>query len=151
MLRDTSKERDSLPSTRAPESEAHRIARRTAEQATVRASGRRPASVYWLIARNENGRLKVLALGLSDGEEVLAVFSHEEEAEMFLRLGQVRFDSWQVRKSTAGELVSVLSGPYAHVKVVALDPVPEMLVERTVGLVSLSRERFTNLVLRSRI
>jgi hypothetical protein len=146
MLRDPAKERDSIPSTLAAESEANPVARRTAEQA----SGRCPALVYWLIARNENGRLRVLVLSLADGEEVLPVFSYEEEAEMFLRLEQVGFESWQTRKSTAGELISVLYGPCADVKRVALDLVPEMLIERTVGLVSLSRERFANLVLRGR-
>jgi len=33
------------------------------------------------------------------------------------------------------------------VKHVALDPLPEMVIERTLGLVSLSRERFLELVL----
>lgn len=147
MLRDTSKDRDSLTNTLAPESEASRATRRTAEQASGRASGRRAGSAYWLIARNENCRLKVLASGLADGEEALPVFSYEEEAEMFLRLGHVRFDGWRVRESTAGELISVLYGPCAGVERVALDPLPEMFVERTVGLVSLSREHFVNLVL----
>ena len=76
----------------------------------------------------------------------MPVFSHEEEAEMFLRLWEVRFHGWQVRESTAGELVSVLCGPCASVERVALDPLPEMVLERTVGLVSLSRERFVDLV-----
>jgi hypothetical protein len=86
--RDTSKERDSITNTLAPEREANRAARRTVEQeASGRASGRHPASVYWLITRNENGRLKFLALSLTGGEEVLPVFTSEEEAEMFLSLG----------------------------------------------------------------
>jgi hypothetical protein len=150
MLRDVSKERDSLTNTPAPESEANR-ARRTVKQASgrapERAPGRYPGSAYWLIARNENSRLEVLATGLTGGEKALPVFSHEEEAEMFLRLWEVGFDGWQVRESTAGELISVLYGPCAGVERVVLDPLPEMIVERTVGLVSLSRERFVDLVL----
>lgn len=146
MLRDVPKERDSLTNTPAPESEANR-ARRTVKQASGRAPGRYPGSAYWLIARNENGRLEVLATGLAGGEEAMPVFSHEEEAKMFLRLWEVEFDAWQVRESTAGELISVLYGPCTSVEHVALDPLPEMLVERTVGLVSLSRERFVDLVL----
>jgi len=146
MLRDTSKERSSLNDTPAPESEANR-AKRTTEQASARVSGRQPDSAYWLLVRNENGGLEVLATDLAGGEEALPVFSHEEEAEMFLRLGQAGFDGWQARESTAGELISLLYGPCAGVERVALDPLPEMLVERTVGLVSLSRERFVDLVL----
>jgi hypothetical protein len=95
---------------------------------------------YWLIAKNGNGRIEVLTLE-RDGEGMLPVFSHEEEAEMFLRLGSVG-EEWGVSESWAGELVSVLYGPCAGVKEVALDPLPEMVAERTVGLVSLLRERF---------
>jgi len=91
--------------------------------------------------------LEVLAIDLAAGEEALPVFSHEEEAEMFLRLGRVGFEGWQARESTAGELISVLYGPCAGVKRVVLDPLPEMIAEWTVGLVSLSRERFVDLVL----
>jgi hypothetical protein len=146
MLRDVPNERDSLTNTPAPESEANR-ARRTVKQASGRAPGRYPGSAYWLIARNENSRLEVLATGLTGGEKALPVFSHEEEAEMFLRLWEVGFDGWQVRESTSGELISVLYGPCAGVECVVLDPLPEMIVERTVGLVSLSRERFVDLML----
>ena len=142
MLGDVPKERDSLSDTPAPESGTNRV-KRTAEQASRRA----PGSSYWLVARNENGRLEVLATGLAGAEEAVPIFSHEEEAEMFLRLWEVGFDGWQVRESSTGELISVLSGPCASVERVALDPLPEMLVERTVGLVSLSRERFVDLVL----
>jgi hypothetical protein len=146
MLRDVPKERDSLTDMPVPESEANR-AKRTAEQASGRAPGRQPGLVYWLIARNDNRRLEVLTTGESGSEEALPVFSHEEEAEMFLRLGLVTFEGWQVRESTVGELISVLYGPCAGVECVALDPLPEMLAERTVELVSLSRERFVDLVL----
>ena len=66
---------------------------------------------------------------------------------MFLRLLEVESDGWQARESTAGELISVLCGPCASVERVALDPLPEMVLERTVRLVSLSRERFVDLVL----
>jgi hypothetical protein len=146
MLRDVPQERDSLTNTPAPESEAN-LAKRTAEQASARAPGPQPGSSYWLLVRNENGGLEVLATDLAGGEEALLVFSHEEEAEMFLRLGQAGLDGWQARESTAGELISVLYGLCAGVERVALDPLPEMLVERTVRLVSLSRERFVDLVL----
>ena len=101
-----------------------------------------PAPTYWLIAKNENGRIEVLTLHCG-AEKMLPVFGHEEEAEMFLVLGGVADDyGWQATESSAGELVSVLYGPCAEVNAVALDPLPEMLSESTVGLVSLPRERF---------
>jgi len=158
MLRDVPQERDSLSDTPAPKSGTNR-AKGTAEQAprrapgrapgraAGRAAGRAPGSTYWLIARNENSRLEVLATGLADTEKAMPVFSHEEEAELFLGLWEVGVGGWLARESSAGEIISVLCGPCASVERVALDPLPEMLVERTVGLVSLSRKRFVDLVM----
>jgi hypothetical protein len=147
MLRDVPKERDPLTDTPAPDESETNRAKRTDEQVLGRAPGRQPGSAYWLIARNENSRLEVLATGLASEAKAMPVFSHEEEAEMFLRLWELGFDGWRARESTAGELISVLYGPCASVERVALDPLPAMVLERTVGLVSLSRERFVDLVL----
>ena len=96
--------------------------------------------MYWLIAKFENGRIEVLTLN-RDGDEMLPVFGHEEEAEMYLQFGGLS-DDWWISESDAGELTSVLYGSCADVKEVALDPLPAMVDERTVGLVSLARERF---------
>ena len=106
-----------------------------------------PGLAYWLIAKNEHRRVRVLTL-YRCGEEVLPVFGHEEEADMFLQLGCVGSDGWGVRQSSAGELVSVLYGLCAEVKEVALDPLPEMVAESALGLVSLPRERFIEQSLR---
>ena len=65
---------------------------------------------------------------------------------MFLILGQVS-TSWRVRESSAGEITSLLMGPHVDVGRVALDPAPEMLAQKTGGLVSLNRERFMNIIL----
>jgi hypothetical protein len=99
-----------------------------------------PGPTYWLITTSQNEHREVLTLD-HDGEEMLPVFSHEEEAEMFLRLGGMGY-GWRVGKSSARELVSVLYGPCAGVREVALDPMPEMLADRSVGLVSLCRGSF---------
>lgn len=84
-----------------------------------------------------------------DREERLPVFSYEEEAEMFLRLEGVG-EGWRVRETRAGELVSLLCGPCAGVKEVALDPLPGMVAERTVELVSLDRRCFIELIMAER-
>src|ERR671915_486196 len=120
--------------------------RRMAERASRQPPG--PAS-YWLIAAKRNDRIEALTIRTDDEQEALAVFSSEEEAEIILRFGGVT-GGWRARESSAGELVSVLSGPCAGVKKVALDPSPEMVVEGTVGLVSLLRESFMNLVMARR-
>src|ERR687886_823883 len=104
---------------------------------------------YWLIAEKQYNKLEALTIRAYDEQETLPVFSSEEEAELFLGFGGVT-GGWRARESSAGELVSVLSGPCAGVKKVALDPSPEMVVEGTVGLVSLLRECFTNLIMAER-
>jgi hypothetical protein len=94
----------------------------------------------WLIARDGDGRLEPLCVW-AGAARVLPVFSFEEEAEMFLRLGG--YDGGCLtRESSAGELVSVLCGPCKDVKGVALDPLPEMLKDGTVGLVGVGRGSF---------
>ena len=104
---------------------------------------------YWLIAEKRNNRIEALTIRTDDEQETLPVFSSEEEAEIILRFGGVT-GGWRARESSAGELVSVLSGPCAGVKKVALDPSPEMVVEGTVSLVSLLRESFMKLIMARR-
>jgi hypothetical protein len=104
---------------------------------------------YWLIAEKRNNSMEALTIRTDDAQEVLPVFSSEEEAEIILRFGDVT-GGWRARECSVGELVSVLSGPCAGVKKVALDPSPEMVVEGTVGLVSLLRESFMNLIMARR-
>ena len=117
--------------------------RQTAELTPRRPQG--SMGSYWLIAKNKDNWMEVFTL-CSDGQrEMLPVFSFEEEAEMFLRFRGAE-KGWWVRESSGGELISVLYGPCAGVTVVALDPSPEMVIEGTVGLVSLHRERFVDLV-----
>ena len=120
--------------------------RRTTEHTPGRLSG--PVS-YWLIAEKRSNRIEVLTIRTDEGQETLPVFSSEEEAEIILRFGD-ETGGWRARKSDAGELVSILSGPCAGVKKVALDPSPEMVVEGTVGLVSLLRQGFMNLIMSRR-
>ena len=78
----------------------------------------------------------------------MPVFSFEEEAEMFLHLGG--YDGWRARESCAGELVSVLCGPCLDAKDVALDPLPQMLEDGTIGLVRVGRRRFVGQLMASK-
>jgi hypothetical protein len=87
------------------------------------ARGRAPRRPLWLIANHDNGRMAVLTLGPGRDEEVLPVFSFEEEAEIFLRF-EMPETGWRARKTTAGELVSLLCGLCAGVRKVVLDPLP---------------------------
>jgi hypothetical protein len=125
----------------------------TPKQATPQSGGPRRASgnkTRWMIAREREGRLEPLCVQ-TGAARVLSVFSCEEEAEMFLRLGGYDGGAWRARESSVGELVSVLCGPCKNVKGVALDPLPEMLKDGTVGLVSVERKTFLPVVCCNRL
>lgn len=106
----------------------------------------RRVTPWWLIVDRESGFLEVMALRLAGGREVLPVFSFEEEAELFLRLGAPG-DRWLVKETTSGELASLLLGPLSGVERVALDPLPGKLGGWLVGLVSIRRREFVARVL----
>ena len=101
---------------------------------------RRP---LWIIVRYQNNRMRD-ALTLDPGSHggLLAVFSFKEEAEAFLNLleDDQRSD-WRSRQTTAGELVSILLGPCAGVRGVALDPLP-LFSRAMLRFVSVNRKRF---------
>ena len=100
---------------------------------------RGPSSRYWLIVKNEYGRMEALTTDL-DGQETMPIFSFREEAEMYIWFEAC--DGWWVRETSAGELASLLFGPYSCVKMVALDPLPEICDEGMTRLVSVSRKDF---------
>ena len=106
---------------------------------------------FWLIARHRTGGMEVLTTNLARGGEALPVFSFEDEANMFLRLGALG-DDWRARETAGGELVSVLCGPCAGVDRVVLDPIPlpGSLVEGLNGLLSTGREAFMRSLLNPR-
>jgi len=114
-----------------------------AREGTSAAPGRRQGKGWWLIARDGDDRLEVLTLDLS-GEQTLPVFSFEEEAEAFLWLGCADTGGWHARRTGSWELASILYGPCSGASSVALDPLPGMVDDGTVGLVSVGRERFVN-------
>ena len=105
-----------------------------------RALSRRP---LWIITSYQDYRTEVLTIDPDAEEGFLAVFSFEEEADAFLHLsvdGEKK--EWQSRQTEAGELVSVLLGPCAEVKRVALDPLPLPLGRAMAPLVSVNRDTF---------
>jgi hypothetical protein len=104
---------------------------------------RRP---YWLLAKGRPGRLEVLITSLADGRRVLPVFSFEEEANLYLRLGIP--GGWRVRQTEGGELLSLLYCLCNKVELVALDPMSGDETDVMDRLVSLERERFMDVLLR---
>jgi hypothetical protein len=104
---------------------------------------RRSASRFWLVAKDGACPMEVLTVDYGDNE-VLPVFSHEEEAELFICLGEIG-NGWRVRESSAGEIVSLLFGLCAGVGSVVLDPSP-LMVSEMMGLVRVGRDRFLDLI-----
>ena len=102
-------------------------------------SGGLSRSSWWLVARNDDGPLKVFTL---DGGDTLPVFSGEGEAGLFLWLRQEREDGWEVHESSAEELVFVLSGPCSHAGLVALDPSAEIFDGQAEEFSGLGRDEF---------
>jgi hypothetical protein len=101
----------------------------------------RPAPrLFWLIVKREPGRIDVLTTNLATGEAALPIFSFEDEARMFLELGAL--GDWRVRVTSAGELISVLSGPCGGLRRVVLDPLPGLDGEGLNNLLSMEREAF---------
>ena len=89
-----------------------------------------------------------MSTNFADGRTVLPVFSFEEEAALYLRLG-TRGSCW-VRPIGPGELVSLLYGPCREVDLVALDPMSDVVLPDVMNkLVSLERGRFVDVLLRS--
>jgi hypothetical protein len=102
-------------------------------------SGGLSRSSWWLVARNDDGPLEVFTL---DGGDTLPVFSGEGEAELFLWLREEREHGWEVRQSSAEELVFVLSGPCSRVDLVTLDPSAGIFDGQAAGFPGLGREEF---------
>ncbi len=99
---------------------------------------------FWLIAHDEARGMEILTIGLPAGGKALPVFSFEDEAGMFLGLGDLEGD-WRVRVTTAGEIVSVLFGPCAGIEQVALDPLPGSCGALN-KLLSVEREAFMEFI-----
>ena len=101
---------------------------------------RRP---LWIIISYQNNRMDALTLDPDSDGGFLAVFSFKEEAEAFLNLLEDdQKNDWRSRQTAAGELVSILLGPCAGVKGVALDPLPVLFSRAMLRFVSVNRERF---------
>lgn len=107
--------------------------------------GRRPGTAWWLVVKDGHPRTEILTVDCGGGR-TLPVFSGEGEAEMFVWFGGAFEDGWRVRETSTGELVSILCGPCASVRSVALDPSPGMARAELIGLVIVARKRFLNLI-----
>ena len=105
-------------------------------------SGEHSVPLRYLIARLENNRLRVLTLAAG---ETLPVFGTRRAAHEFLRDGGFG-GGWQVRESTAGELISLLMGHLADVEIIALDPRSDLALSGASPKVTSKRDFITALM-----
>ncbi len=116
----------------------------------ARTSQEERLATWWLITGGEveESAAKPLTLDLPGGEdEALAVFSFQEEAQMYLQVEALE-GSWQVEEVEVGELASMLLwGSCSRVTRLALDPIPPRSVNCEANhLVCASRQHFLDLL-----
>jgi hypothetical protein len=106
------------------------------------ARARRTSTVqaFWVVLEDGTWTTPFTVI-LPEGKEAIALFSAEEEAMMFCHLSK-QGAKGSVRQTTAGGVLSLLYGPWAVARHVALDPFPEGLGGRLLGLLTLDREHF---------
>lgn len=107
-------------------------------------AGRR--NPYWLVEDRDTTEPEAGVSTLTDGRRVLPVFGFEEEADLSVRLAPR--DGRGVRRIEAGELVSLLHGPFNGVELVALDPLSDAPADVLGGSVGLTRRESLDFLLR---
>jgi hypothetical protein len=95
---------------------------------------------YWLLSRYGVSGLKVFTEMRPRGEEIVPVFRSADAARDYLSEGA---SPWKPRKTSRGELISILMGVCRDARWVALDPPPGAATEKRVtALRAWSREAF---------
>ena len=95
---------------------------------------------FWVVLSG-SGPLLPLMVDLADGRKALALFSGEE-ARMFCSLREEGERDSHLRETSVGDVLSLLHCSLTAASHVALDPLPEVLRSRLLGLITLERERF---------
>ena len=107
--------------------------------------------VYWLLSSRGGAHEVFLTFwGGEPGGEVrtLPVFSAEGSAGAFVEAGPFDERVWRSRKTTRGELISILYGPCVAAGRIAFDPLEVSLVESTGSFqTTLSPEVFVEVLL----
>lgn len=105
---------------------------------------------FWLLIGDKDGdRAEVFTLGTEGEDRSLPVFSFEEEALLFLRLGGLE-GRWRTSETDAAALVLMLTETYRDLQSVVLDPFPVVGFDRFYKAASLLRERFLDLLVNPR-
>jgi hypothetical protein len=106
----------------------------------VRARQTSTVHSFWVVLEGGTWTAPFTVL-VPEGKEAIALFSAEEEARMFCHLSK-QGAKGSIRQTTTGGVLSLLYGPWAVARHVALDPLPEILGGGLLGLLALGREHF---------
>ena len=112
----------------------------------------RPVLLLYAIAHSGENRLRLLHVPLGFSQEALVVFSSWRAAQNFFLLSDVFRGEWYTRECSAGELISLLLGPYEGIEWVLFNPLPEeehLNARTTTQANLLSRESFVDHLLDS--
>lgn len=99
-------------------------------------------NAYWLVLDGAGSGPALV--GLADGRILLPVFGFDEEADLFAWVAHE--GGRDVRRVEADVLVSLLRGPLGGVELVALDPLSDAEDDVLEVSVSLTRQRFLDLL-----
>ncbi len=110
---------------------------------TARRRGLCSVLLHYGVARHGHNGLSLLHVPLGFDEEALVVFSSWQEAQKFF-LSEVSSGDWYPRECSAGELISLLVGPYEGIRWVLLDPLSGGLTAGGTHTNLISRERFVD-------
>lgn len=107
----------------------------------------RPVLLHYAIAQYEGKGLMLLHMPLRLGEEALMLFSSWEAAQAFF-LSNIFSGDWYARGCSAGELASLLLGPYEGINWILFDPPSGKHLEEGDTRANLvSRKRFVDYLL----
>jgi hypothetical protein len=99
-----------------------------------------PAYAFWVVL--EDGAWgSPLTVFSPDGKEAIALFSDQEEAQLFCHFRADEGANAIIRRTTAGGVLSLMYCPWSPKRVV-LDPFPGSLGTRLLGLLTIERARF---------
>ena len=88
-----------------------------------------PMRWYWLLTKYGAFGLEVFVEKMPSGEAIVPIFGSADGAAGHL---SESVDPWKPRKTSPGELVSLLMGACKDARWVALDPPPGMAMEQGV-------------------
>lgn len=109
-----------------------------------------PVSWHFVISRRGGKGPELFHILLESGGESLPVLSSRDAAQDFARHYALE-PEWHVKECSAGELVSLLLGPYANTEWVLLDPLTWHFPRKDAPPNLIHRESYTSQLLEQRV